>query len=176
MKEQAHHRREDAVVTLAGELLRSHGEFRFVAWGSSMVPSVFPGDTLIVRRVTPEGICSGDVVLFARAGRFYAHRLVNKTDEGAAIHLIARGDSHNASDPPYAEHEMLGRAEAVIRRGKRIELEGYPAIQQRLLQSIVRRSTSALKWLLRWHFFRVRLAQSWGAARSETRWQSLESA
>lgn len=175
MKEQAH-RREDVVVTLASEVLRLHGEFRFVAWGSSMVPSIFPGDTLIVRRVTPEGACNGDVVLFAREGRFYAHRLVSKTDEGAAMRLIARGDSLDANDPPFAGHEMLGRVDAVIRRGTRIELHRQRAVNHRLVRCIVHRSESGMKCLLRLHALRGRIARNWGSARSKPGWQPLESA
>jgi Peptidase S24-like len=174
MKEQAHHRREQVVVTLARELLRSSSEFRFVAWGSSMVPSIFPGDTLIVRRGTPEEACHGDVLLFVREGRFYAHRLVDKADEGG-IRLIARGDSLDTNDPPFAGHEMLGRVEAVIRCGKRIELDRYPAAGQRFVRAIVRRSTASAKWVLRWHFLRLRFARNRDAARSGTRWQPSES-
>lgn len=158
MSEQANHRYEEIVLTLATEMLRSFGEFRFVAWGSSMVPSIFPGDTLIVRRTSPEGACRGEVVLFAREGRFYAHRLVGKTREGGPIRLIARGDALGKNDPPFAEKELLGRVTAVIRRGKRIELDdAHSAASQRLLQWIVHRYGSSVKWLLRWHLRRARL-------------------
>jgi hypothetical protein len=174
MEEQAHHRRDNVFITLAREVLRSHGEFRFVAWGSSMVPSLFPGDTLIVRRETPEGACNGDVVLFAREGRFYAHRLVNKADRGGTVHLTARGDSLCTSDPPFAGHEMLGRVEAVIRRGRQIELDGHPAVHQRFLRAIVRRSSASVRWLLRWHFLRLRFARARGTVRDNAPWQPSE--
>ncbi len=122
MSGQANHRRQDVVANLAAEMLRSFGEFRFVAWGSSMVPSIFPGDTLIVRPETPEGAHRGDIVLFVRGGRFYAHRLVNKAESGPLL-LIARGDALGRNDPPFAESEMLGRVAAVVRGRKRIELD-----------------------------------------------------
>ena len=128
MSEQANHRREEIIVSLAMETLQSFGEFQFVAWGSSMVPSLFPGDTLIIRRAAPEDACNGDVVLFARKGRFHAHRLVDrKMAADGPIQLITRGDSLDKNDPPFSESELLGRVTAVLRRGKRIELDRHPA-------------------------------------------------
>ena len=174
MSEQAHHRREDIAVTLAAEVLRTFGEFEFVAWGSSMIPAVFPGDTLIVRKETHERVCAGDVVLFARDGRFYAHRLVEKIETDGSVRLIARGDARDRDDPPFAEGDLLGRIETVIRRGKRFDLERRLGVGQRMLRWIVQRSEFGAKSLLRWHSLRGRLARNLGPGR--TVWQAQESA
>ncbi|MGA9940328.1 MAG: S24/S26 family peptidase [Candidatus Acidiferrales bacterium] len=170
MGAQANHRREDVVLSLAKETLRSFGEFRFVAWGSSMLPSVFPGDTLIVRHETAETAPVGVIVLLARQGRLYAHRLVDKTQESGQLRLIVRGDALSSDDPPFAEDEVLGRVTAVIRRGRRIDLDGKsPAATERLLQWMVRRSESSAKWLLRWHSLRARLSPAPASARDDIR-------
>jgi len=162
MSEQAHHRREDVFAELAADMLRKFGEFEFVARGSSMIPCVFPGDTLIVRRDTPGSVCAGDVILLARARRFYAHRLVNKTEEEGPMRLITRGDALRQNDPPFTEDEMLGRVAAVIRRGKRIEIAGHPGTVRCMVRWIVRRSNTAARWLLRWHSLRGQLARNLG--------------
>jgi Peptidase S24-like len=175
MSGQANHRRDEIVVTLAADMLRWFGEFRFIAWGSSMVPSIFPGDTLIVQRETPEGARPGDIVLFVRRARFYAHRLVDKAEEGGPIRLIARGDALRGNDPPFVENEMLGRVGAVVRGRKRIELDRHPATGERLLRWIVQHSSGALKWLLRWHSVRVQFAANADGARGNVRWQPQES-
>ncbi len=175
MNEQANLRREDAVFSLATEMLRSFAEFRFVAWGSSMVPSILPGDTLVVRRGTPQSTRGGEVALFFRGGRFYAHRLVSKAEEGGRIRLIARGDALSRNDPPYAENEMLGHVAAVIRGGRRIELDRHPAAGQRLLRWIVQRSGSSVRWLLRWHSVRMRLGRDPSPAGRNVQWQPRES-
>jgi hypothetical protein len=175
MSGQANHRRGEVVATLAAEMLRSFGEFRFVAWGCSMVPFIFPGDTLIVQHETPEGASMGDVVLFSRAGCFHAHRLVDKKEEGGTIRLIARGDAVVRDDPPFAESEMIGRVAAVIRGRKRIELDRRPVGSERLLRWITQRSPGSVKWLLRWHSVRARFAANGGGARGELRWQQQES-
>jgi signal peptidase I len=161
MSEQAIHRHEEIVVTLATETLRSFGEIRSVVRGASMIPTMFPGDVAVVRRETASAARPGDVILFFREGLFCAHRLVDKTQEGEPIRLIARGDALDKNDPPYAEAELLGRVTALIRRGKRIELDGaHSAASQRLLRWVVRRRGSSVKWLLRWHLLRVRLFPS----------------
>ena len=40
---------------LAAEVLRSFGTLRFAATGWSMLPSVWPGETLVVDRIEPDG-------------------------------------------------------------------------------------------------------------------------
>jgi hypothetical protein len=171
MSGQANHQRAGAVLSLAAEMLRSFGEFRFAAWGSSMVPSISPGDTLVVRRGTPQGARSGEVVLFLREVRFYAHRLVSKAEEGGLIRLIARGDALSRNDPPYAEREMLGHIAAVIHGRKQIELDRHPAAGQRLLRWIVQRSGSSVRWLLRLHSVRMRLGRDPSEVGSNVEWQ-----
>ena len=41
---------------LAAEVLRSFGTLRFAATGWSMLPSVWPGETLVVERVQPDEV------------------------------------------------------------------------------------------------------------------------
>ena len=50
---------------LAREVLRSSGTLRLRVTGWSMLPTVMPGDTLIVDRAGG-GVSRGDIVLFAR--------------------------------------------------------------------------------------------------------------
>ena len=54
---------------LAAEVLRSFGTLRFAATGWSMLPSVWPGETLVVERVQPDQVHIGDLVLVGREGR-----------------------------------------------------------------------------------------------------------
>jgi len=114
------------MLSLASEVLRTSGGLRFAALGGSMVPTIFPKDILIVRRETARSARTGDVVLFSRESRFYAHRLVEKTEEGGRLSLVTRGDALAQNDAPVTEDELLGRVEAVVRGRKRIELDGNP--------------------------------------------------
>jgi len=158
MSEQANHRHEEIVVNLAGEILRSFGEIRSVVRGASMIPTIFPGDVVVVHREEARTARPGDVMLFFREGFFCAHRLMDKAQEGGSIRLIARGDALGKDDPPFAEKELLGRVTAVIRRGRRIELdETHVAPTHRFLRWIVQRHGGSVKWLLRWRSLCARL-------------------
>ena len=102
------------------ESLRRHGRARLAATGASMLPAIWPGDILEVHATAPDSVQRGEVVLFARDGRFYAHRVVGKT--GTAEHpvFITRGDCHRRNDPPVAAYEILGRIPAIERRSRRL--------------------------------------------------------
>ena len=168
--------RERAVLSLASEVLRSSGGLRFAALGASMVPTIFPGDVLIVRRETARKPRCGDVVLCIRAGRFCAHRVVEKREEGGRLLLVTRGDALRENDLPLAEMELLGRVTAVVRRQKRIALDGPLTARELLLRWAARRSNGAVKWMLRWHRVRSWLARNPEGAVAETQPEPLECA
>lgn len=158
MNEPASERQDGIVLGLAMQMLRSFGELRPVVRGASMLPSIFPGDVLIIQPETARGARCGDVVLFFRDGRFCAHRLVDRREQRGHVSLITQGDALRRNDPPVGEDELLGRVTAVIRGRKRIELDGPLPAHERLFRWIVRHSATTTKWLLRWHFLRAGLA------------------
>jgi len=168
--------REGVALSLASEVLRTSGKLRFAALGASMVPTLFPGDILIVRRETARRARCGEVVLCFRAGRFCAHRLVEKLEEDGRLSLVTRGDALTENDPPLAESELLGLVTAVDRRRKRIELGGRPTARELLLRWVARRSNRAVKWLVRWHTLRSRLERTPGGARAEAQPEPVERA
>ena len=63
---------------LAGEVLRSSGTLRLQVMGWSMLPTVLPGDTLVIESAHSNSVCEGDIVLFGRDRRLFAHRVVTK--------------------------------------------------------------------------------------------------
>ncbi|MFZ3200767.1 MAG: S24 family peptidase [Candidatus Acidiferrales bacterium] len=156
---QVRPRREEVVLSLASEVLRTSGGLRFAALGASMVPTIFPGDILIIRHETARSARCGDVVLLMREGQFCAHRLVEKSEERGRFSLVTRGDAHTKNDPPLAENELLGCVAAVVRGGRRIELSGRSSARQLLARWAVRQWSGALKWQLRWHLMHARLAR-----------------
>jgi len=172
----AHPERESVVLSLASEVLRTSGSLRFAALGASMVPAIYPGDILIVRRETARNARCGDVVLSSHEGGFRAHRLVDKIEEGGRLMLVTRGDTHANNDPPLAEGEFLGCVTAVVRRGKRIELGSRATAWQLPLRWTARHSSSALKALLRWHSLRMRLARNSGRVLTEVQPEPMECA
>ena len=99
---------------LAAALVRTAGRLRLAVSGSSMLPAIRPSDLLLIRRCDLRAARVGDVVLFLRGDRLFAHRVV--VNDGAA--LVTRGDALDEADPPIGGGELLGRVERVVRRGR----------------------------------------------------------
>ena len=97
---------EDGVwAELAIEVLRNFGKLRMRAFGSSMVPAVFPGDILTIRRASANDLRKGDIVLCTRGGTFVIHRLIGTAQQNDGPGWITRGDALNPHDPPVAPAE-----------------------------------------------------------------------
>jgi signal peptidase len=150
--------RQAIKLELATEVLRASGELRFVASGASMVPAIFPGDILIVRNQPIERTRSGDVALWSREGRFYAHRVVRTAKAGERAAIVTRGDALNQDDPPVGSDEFLGHVCGVVRRGKHVDLGASPSFGALVLQFMVRRFDGVTKCLLRYSSLRWWLA------------------
>jgi len=103
----------EAKVELAAEVLRSRGELRFRATGASMIPAIWPGTVLRVRREGAAGAGPGDVILFERDGSLVAHRVVRRLDSAEGPVWITRGDRNRHEDAPVLERELLGLVEGV---------------------------------------------------------------
>jgi SOS-response transcriptional repressor LexA len=110
--------REDPKLALAAELLRSLGTVTMRAWGTSMLPALWPGDLLTIQSALHDEVVPGDIVLVMRENRFFVHRLIEKRKVRDRCRWITRGDAMPQYDPPATELELLGRVTG-IRRGKR---------------------------------------------------------
>ena len=135
---------ENPKLDLAAEMLRGHGTVHLKAWGTSMLPSVWPGDLLTIQGAAYDEVVPGDIVLVLRDNRFFVHRLVEMRPSQDCDSLITRGDAMPDNDPPAAAAELLGRV-AGIRRGNR---RFIPSRRVSLLHSALARA------LCRWGRFR----------------------
>ena len=136
---------------LASEVLRSFGNLRFQATGWSMLPSLFPGDTLVVERVNPEQVQVGEVVLVERDGGLCAHRVVRTPLGAGEPRWITQGDAMLVPDRPVCEHELLGSVVCLIRKGRFIAVPARLSAVERLAARIVRRSVPAARALVYLH-------------------------
>jgi signal peptidase I len=127
---------------LAGEVLRAFGSGRFPAVGWSMLPAVWPGDTLVVER-TPEEARVGDIVVVGRDGKLCGHRVVSIGGEPGNPQWITQGDALPVPDRPVRRSELLGRVAYVIRAGERVAVPAKLSVVERLIAGIVRRCVLA---------------------------------
>jgi hypothetical protein len=101
---------------LVAKALRGGHEVHLRVTGTSMLPAVRSGDILCVRpSVTAE---FGEIVLFARDGRFFAHRVIARHDSNDGLQLLTRGDALATTDMPVRVVELLGTVTAISRRGR----------------------------------------------------------
>ena len=108
-----------------------------------MLPAVWPGDVLVIERATRGDVSKGDIVLFGRDRRLFAHRVVAKSIEDCTI--LTRGDAMPAPDPVVRENELLGRVSSIIRNGKCIAPSPALHFAERVVASVVRSSVIAAR-------------------------------
>ena len=133
---------------LAAEVLRSFGTLRFAATGWSMLPSVWPGETLVVERADPDRVHIGDLLLVAREGRLCAHRVVGTAGDPGNRQWITQGDAQPIPDPPVGESQLLGRVTYLIRAGRLVAVPGQLSLVENLVAKVVRRSLLAARTLV----------------------------
>jgi SOS-response transcriptional repressor LexA len=121
--------RADHKLDLAAEVLRTGGRLRLLALGNSMLPSIWPGDVLCIEHKSGEEVVPGDIVLVARDGRFFVHRLMEKCTSG----WITRGDSLPQNDPPVEETQVLGKVCFVHRKNGMLIPSSRASLAKRML-------------------------------------------
>lgn len=137
---------------LAGEVLRSSGRLRLRVTGWSMLPAIFPGDTLVIERADCESVSIGDIVLFHRNRRMFVHRVSAKSGSACDLQIVTQGDGMpNPDNPPVSTSQLLGKVSFVVRDGRCLELAKNPRFPMRAVAAMVRRSSSAARVLVGVH-------------------------
>jgi signal peptidase I len=135
---------EDPKLGLAAEMLRDRGTVRLELRGTSMLPSLWPGDLLTIQCAAHGEVVSGDIVLVMRDNRFFVHRLIERRQDQDRLLWITKGDAVPHEDPPVAASELLGRVTGIRRANRSF----VPSRRVSLLKSV-------LAWMLcRWDHFR----------------------
>ncbi|MFZ0412211.1 MAG: signal peptidase I [Candidatus Acidiferrales bacterium] len=120
-------------VSAIAHRIRTRGSACVRVLGASMFPWIRSGDLVFVSRIDFDRVRRGQVILFERAGRLIAHRVL-RTASGAAI--LTKGDSLDRADAPVRREEFLGRVTRLHRRRKHVDME---SLAQELLGRCVAR-------------------------------------
>ena len=93
---------------------RSGGDLlRITVTGSSMRPTLRPGDVILVRPGASPEIKPGALVTFLTDAGPVTHRVVGLTGSG----LIAKGDNSRRFDAPISPSRVIGRVVSSVRGG-----------------------------------------------------------
>lgn len=149
--------KQEARLDLAAEVLHRFGEVRFVAHGSSMIPSIYPGDLLTVRSESIAEARTGEIVLVLLAGRFFVHRVMRKWPERNRIVFATRGDALTQEDPSVDGTQLLGRVTSILRHGKPVKFARHGGPWTKVLRWGVQNSPAFSKILLAAHLLRSRI-------------------
>jgi signal peptidase I len=119
-----------------------------------MLPTIWPGDMLMIEQATGDDVAEGDIVLFRRGDRFIAHRVVTKVDAPGCREVHTQGDALPCADFPIADNEVLGRVAFISRKGKCIEPVRNRRLSERAVATLFRRSEIAARVVVGVHGFR----------------------
>ncbi len=135
---------------LAGEVVSRFGEVRLRVLGTSMVPSIRPGDLISVQRAAFSDIAAGEIALYLREGRLFAHRVVARAGGSQQPLLVLRGDRLSQNDAPVCASEFLGRVHRIERDGRLLQPAARLSMWERIVVLLLRssdRATSLYLWL-----------------------------
>jgi hypothetical protein len=121
-----------------------------------MAPSILPGDFISVHRAILREISSGEIVLYAREGRIFAHRAVCRTSDSEHALLITRGDRLRHNDPPVSSSELLGKVISIQRSSGQAKTTSQPGGFTCVLSRFLQLSDRAT-------YLYVKLATFWGS-------------
>jgi hypothetical protein len=140
---------------LLAEGLRAGRVVRVGVTGSSMLPVLWPGDALLVDPVSSPAVNQGQIVVFLREGRLFAHRLVGRSAADGEVRLITRGDARDQCDPPLQPSEVLGCVRAVFRNGREVAASlQRVSLPVRLVSHAMRRSNIFRRVAMKLHSLR----------------------
>jgi signal peptidase I len=129
--------RSNLKCDLAGEVLRCSGRLRLGVTGWSMLPTIWPGDSLLIERAGWKDVRRGDVVLFGRDHRFFVHRVIAKSASAGVI--LTQGDGMPRPDLVVKGSELLGRVSFILRGRRRFEPRRSLHFYERIIAGLLRR-------------------------------------
>jgi signal peptidase I len=98
--------RKDLKLKLIAEALRNGGTIQLRVRGTSMLPTLWPGDVLTIENTSCRASIPGDIVLVKRN---FVHRVKEKHICDGRVWLITQGDAVARIDPFVDDSQLLGK-------------------------------------------------------------------
>ena len=98
------------------QILEQKGFIERRATGSSMMPFIRSGDTLIISKLNGK-LKKGDIALFEQDGKYLLHRVVKVYING----YKCRGDNRYKADAFVPREKVFGKLDAIYKKDKIVE-------------------------------------------------------
>ncbi|MFH1245546.1 MAG: nucleotidyltransferase family protein, partial [Candidatus Omnitrophota bacterium] len=95
--------------------------FETIGW--SMWPFLKPGTKLIFKKIAPERLKIGDIILYHQDNQTICHRLVRKI-YSEELSLYVRGDNSTSPAESVRDERIIGKAIGIIKEGRICSLTG----------------------------------------------------
>jgi len=134
---------------LARDLLRSSGLIRLRVSRRSMVPIIWPGDTLIISAADQRDVRPGEIAFFRCGDRLVAHRQITRNENEECKRT--QGDAVAEADAPISTGDLLGRVEFILRSGRQFKPARHLHVHEHAITSLMRKSDIAAGAVVRMH-------------------------
>ena len=140
----SHNSNETGLVLQIFELGRLFVEkkmVRFYPQGTCMYPCIRPGDTLHIEPRSVDQIKVGDIAVYRRYNRLFAHRTIDKGNNNGLDYIITRPDTTKfGNDGPSFDQDILGIVARIERKRKILDTakNDYPLVKRFLLNIYLR--------------------------------------
>ena len=102
-----------------GRLFAEKKIIKFHSQGICMYPCIIPGDVLRIEPRSANEIRIGDVAVYKRCNRLFAHRTINKGQKNNLNYIITRPDTARyGNDGPSFDKDILGIVSNVERKNR----------------------------------------------------------
>jgi signal peptidase I len=106
------------------ELYAKNREAWLTVLSGSMAPMIQIGDKVLVKRVVPEQIRFGDIIVFKKTGTLITHRVIGKRVDNQNIIFFQKGDSNTIATGVFAEN-VIGKVACIRKGNKHIRLDSF---------------------------------------------------
>jgi hypothetical protein len=82
------------------------------------------GEWILVRKVDPEAVRPGDIVIYQLKHLFVAHRVIRRRRDGDRLRVVTKGDGRLTCDPPVDGNEIIARVVGIRKKRGVLRLNG----------------------------------------------------
>jgi hypothetical protein len=91
---------------------------------SNMTPIIQRGDKVLVKRVSPQQICFGDIIVFSEDDKWITHRVIGKQSNQQKITFLQKGD-RKPSAQEIVSDSLIGQVTCIRKGDKDIRLDSF---------------------------------------------------